>query len=102
MNNELPPLVELHVHLEGTLEPDLIWELAGHNGIQLPYKDLDDLRSRYEFTDLQSFLDLYYANTTVLRTAADFGAMTTAYLRRAGAAGGRHGGGVFGPPAPPH
>src|SRR6478735_833634 len=90
MSSELPPLVELHLHLEGTLEPDLIWALAAHNGIELPYADLDELRSRYEFTDLQSFLDLYYANTAVLRTAADFASMTTAYLRRAATAGVRH------------
>src|SRR6476660_10380133 len=89
MSSELPPLVELHLHLEGTLEPDLIWALAAHNGIELPYADLDELRSRYEFTDLQSFLDLYYANMAVLRTEQDFADMTRAYLGRAALAGVR-------------
>ena len=52
----LTPLAELHLHIEGTLEPELIFALAERNGIELPYADLDELRSRYEFTDLQSFL----------------------------------------------
>ena len=96
---ELPPLVELHLHLEGTLEPELIWSLAELNGIALPYADLDDLRSRYEFTDLQSFLDLYYANTAVLQTAADFAALTRAYLVRAQRAGIKHAEVFFDPQA---
>jgi adenosine deaminase len=88
----LRPLVvaELHLHIEGTLEPELIFELAGRNGIALPYADLDELRGRYEFTDLQSFLDLYYANMAVLQTEQDFADMTRAYLSRAAAAGVRH------------
>lgn len=84
------PCAELHLHIEGTLEPELIFELAARNGIELPYADLDELRARYEFTDLQSFLDLYYANMDVLRTEADFAAMTRAYLASAAAAGVRH------------
>ncbi|MCC3282706.1 MULTISPECIES: adenosine deaminase [Arthrobacter] len=84
------PCAELHLHIEGTLEPELIFELAARNGIELPYADLDELRARYEFTDLQSFLDLYYANMDVLRTEADFADMTRAYLARAAAAGVRH------------
>ena len=84
------PCAELHLHIEGTLEPELIFELAARNGIILPYADLAELRARYEFTDLQSFLDLYYANMEVLRTEADFADMTRAYLRRAAAAGVRH------------
>ncbi|WP_341394958.1 adenosine deaminase [Arthrobacter sp. G119Y2] len=84
------PCAELHLHIEGTLEPELIFELAARNGITLPYADLAELRARYEFTDLQSFLDLYYANMEVLRTEADFADMTRAYLRRAAAAGVRH------------
>ncbi|MDQ1575024.1 MAG: adenine deaminase, partial [Microbacteriaceae bacterium] len=83
------PKVELHIHLEGTLEPELIFELAARNGIQLPY-DLDELRRRYEFTDLQSFLDLYYANLSVVLTEHDFADLTRAYLRRARDAGVRH------------
>ena len=84
------PAVELHVHLEGTLEPEMILALAERNRVELPYADLDDLRSRYSFVDLQSFLDLYYANMAVLRTAEDFHDLTTAYLLRARYAGVRH------------
>src|SRR3954451_19035951 len=84
------PSAELHLHIEGTLEPELIFELAGRNGITLPYADLADLQDRYEFTDLQSFLNLYYSNMEVLRSEADFADMTRAYLRRAAAAGVRH------------
>ena len=84
------PCAELHLHIEGTLEPELIFALAARNGIELPYADLDELRARYEFTDLQSFLNLYYANMEVLRTEADFADMTRAYLTRAAAAGVRH------------
>ncbi|MGF9663269.1 adenosine deaminase [Arthrobacter crystallopoietes] len=85
-----PPCAELHLHIEGTLEPELIFDLAERNGIALPYADLEELRAQYEFTDLQSFLDLYYRNMEVLRTEADFADMTRAYLRRAAAAGVRH------------
>ena len=84
------PKVELHLHIEGTLEPELIMQLAERNGIRLPYADLDELRRQYEFTDLQSFLNLYYANLDVLRTEADFADLTRSYLRRAKAAGVRH------------
>ena len=84
------PTVELHLHLEGTLEPELIYTLAERNGIDLPYDDIDDLRSRYSFTGLQSFLDLYYANMVVLRTEEDFADLTRAYLDRARRAGVRH------------
>ncbi|MHC1559059.1 adenosine deaminase [Actinomycetospora sp. C-140] len=85
-----PPAVELHVHVEGTLEPELIMDLAGRNHVELPYRDLDDLRARYAFDDLPHFLALYYANMAVLRTADDFAAMTRAYLERAAAGGVRH------------
>ncbi|WP_068157758.1 adenosine deaminase [Rhodococcus phenolicus] len=78
---------ELHVHIEGTLEPELIFALAERNGVSLPYRDLADLRSRYEFTDLGSFLELYYANMQVLRTAQDFADLARAYLTRAADAG---------------
>lgn len=86
----LLPKVELHLHIEGTLEPELIFALAARNGITLPYADLEELRRQYEFTDLQSFLDLYYSNMAVLRTEQDFADMTRAYLKRAAAAGVRH------------
>ncbi|MCC4907887.1 adenosine deaminase [Microbacterium sp. cx-59] len=84
------PLVELHLHLEGTLEPDFIMRTAAKNGVSLPWESVEDLRSRYEFTDLQSFLDLYYTNLEVLREREDFRDMTDAYLRRAQQAGVRH------------
>jgi adenosine deaminase len=84
------PMAELHLHLEGTLEPETIFTIAERNRIALPYADLEELRARYAFTDLQSFLDLCYANVAVLRTAEDFADMTTAYLDRAAAAGVRH------------
>lgn len=93
------PLAELHMHIEGSLEPELIFELAQRNRVDLPYRDLDDLRSRYEFTDLQSFLDLYFANMAVLRTAQDFADMTRAYFARAAAAGVRHAEIFFNPQA---
>ena len=80
---------ELHVHLEGTLEPELIFALARRNGLTLPYADVEDLRSRYDFGDLQEFLDLYYANMTVLQRREDFADLTDAYLARAARAGVR-------------
>ena len=84
------PKVELHLHLEGTLEPETVLELARRNKVELPYADLEDLRGRYEFTDLQSFLDLIYANLTVLQTEEDFSDLVTAYVARAAAGGVRH------------
>ena len=84
------PIAELHLHLEGTLEPETIFAIAERNRVALPYADLDELKARYAFTDLQSFLDLCYANVSVLRVAEDFSDMTTAYLDRAAAAGVRH------------
>ncbi|WP_347110126.1 adenosine deaminase [Paenarthrobacter sp. S56] len=85
-----PPVAELHLHIEGTLQPELIFALAERNGIELPYEDIDELREKYEFTDLQSFLDLYYANMAVLQTEQDFTDMTKDYLKRAAAGGVRH------------
>jgi adenosine deaminase len=90
MQARMLPIAELHLHLEGTLEPETIFAIAERNKVKLPYEDLDELRSRYAFTDLQSFLDLCYANVAVLRAAEDFSDMTTAYLDRARAAGVRH------------
>ncbi|MFI9489076.1 adenosine deaminase [Promicromonospora sp. NPDC052451] len=94
-----PPRAELHVHLEGTLEPDLAFELAARNGVRLPYADPDALRAAYDFADLQSFLDLYTANMAVLRTAADFADLTRVYLERAARAGVRHAEITFDPQA---
>jgi adenosine deaminase len=84
------PKAELHVHIEGTLEPELAFALARRNGLTLPHPDVDSLRRAYSFTDLQSFLDLYYALMDVLRTEADFTDLATAYLDRAAAQGVRH------------
>ncbi|CAM3091913.1 Adenine deaminase [Arthrobacter ulcerisalmonis] len=96
---ELLPIAELHLHIEGTLQPELIFALAARNGMDLPYTDLDELRALYQFTDLQSFLDLYYANMAVLQTEEDFADMTRAYLERAAAAGVRHAEIMFDPQA---
>lgn len=95
----LLPKAELHLHIEGTLEPELILELAARNGIELPHPTLEELRAQYEFTDLQSFLDLYYANMAVLVAEADFADMTRAYLRRARESGVRHAEIMFDPQA---
>lgn len=93
------PKAELHLHIEGTLEPELILELAARNGITLPFPSLAQLREQYEFSDLQSFLNLYYANMAVLVTADDFADMTRAYLRRAQESGVRHAEIMFDPQA---
>lgn len=77
------PKAELHLHIEGSLEPELIFRMAARNGIALPYESVNALRQAYQFTDLQSFLDLYYAGAGVLITEEDFYDMTMAYLRRA-------------------
>ncbi|WP_221352594.1 adenosine deaminase [Streptomyces beigongshangae] len=84
------PKAELHLHIEGTLEPELAFELAARNGVTLPYADTEELRTAYEFSDLQSFLDLYYGLMAVLRTEEDFAALADAYLARAAAQGVRH------------
>ena len=77
------PKAELHVHIEGTLEPELMFELAARNGIALPYASVDAARAAYEFADLQGFLELFYGGAAVLRTDADFYDLTRAYLARA-------------------
>lgn len=79
------PKAELHIHIEGSLEPELIFELARRNGVALSYPSVDALRSAYAFTDLQSFLDIYYAGASVLLKAQDFHDMAWAYFRRASA-----------------
>lgn len=84
------PKAELHLHLEGTLEPELMFALAARNGVALPYASVDEARAAYEFTDLQSFLDLYYAGCAVLVTEQDFYDLTRAYLDRAAAESVRH------------
>lgn len=77
------PKAELHMHIEGSLEPELIFALAQRNGVQLRYGSVEELRSAYAFTDLQSFLDIYYAGASVLLQAQDFYDMAMAYLARA-------------------
>jgi adenosine deaminase len=84
------PKAELHLHIEGTLEPELAFALARRNGVRLPYADTEELRTAYLFEDLQSFLDLYYALMAVLRTEEDFEELADAYLARAAAQGVRH------------
>lgn len=84
------PKAELHLHIEGTLEPELVVELARRNRIELPTYDVQAIRARYSFANLQSFLDVYYENLAVLRTEQDFHDLAAAYLRRAAAQGVRH------------
>jgi len=84
------PKAELHLHIEGTLEPELVVELARRNRIELPTYDVEAIRARYSFANLQSFLDVYYENLAVLRTEQDFHDLAAAYLRRAAAQGVRH------------
>jgi adenosine deaminase len=84
------PKAELHLHIEGTLEPEQMFELAGRNGISVPYPDVDAVRQAYVFDSLQSFLDIYYAGCAVLVTEQDFYDLTSAYLRRAAGQGVRH------------
>ncbi|WP_430738139.1 adenosine deaminase [Psychrobacter sp. VH5] len=74
------PKAELHLHIEGSLEPDLMFRLAQRNDIQIPYKGIDDVRRAYNFTNLQTFLDIYYAGANVLITQQDFYDLTWAYI----------------------
>lgn len=84
------PKAELHMHIEGSLEPELIFALAERNGVKLNYGSVEELRRAYAFTDLQSFLDIYYAGASVLLNEQDFYDMTWAYLQRAKADNVRH------------
>ena len=84
------PKAELHLHIEGTLEPELAFALAARNGVALPYADTEELRKAYLFEDLQSFLNLYYELMAVLRTEQDFADLANAYLARAAEQGVRH------------
>jgi len=84
------PKAELHLHIEGTLEPELMLALAQRNQIDLPYADVEEIRRAYEFSDLQSFLDIYYAGAAVLVTEQDFYDLTWAYLERAASDNVRH------------
>ncbi len=82
---QLMPKAELHMHIEGSLEPELMFALAQRNGVAMAYADVEALRRAYVFDDLQSFLDIYHAGTLVLRTEQDFYDMAHAYLARAAA-----------------
>jgi adenosine deaminase len=84
------PKAELHIHVEGSLEPEMVFALAERNAVTVPFTSVADLQARYSFADLQSFLDLYYACMKVLRTEQDFHDLATAYLKRAHAQGVRH------------
>lgn len=84
------PKAELHMHLEGSLEPETLIKLAGHNGIRLPYADAEAVRQAYRFDSLQSFLDLFYLGLTVLQKGSDFYEMTSAYFARAARENVRH------------
>jgi adenosine deaminase len=77
------PKAELHIHIEGSLEPEVIFTLAKRNGVKLSYDSIEALKRAYEFNDLQSFLDIYYAGASVLLTEEDFYTMTAAYVERA-------------------
>ena len=79
------PKAELHIHIEGSLEPELIFQLAQRNGVKLAYPSVEALRAAYAFTDLQSFLDIYYAGASVLLKPQDFDDMAWAYFQRAAA-----------------
>ncbi len=76
------PKAELHLHIEGSLEPQMMFELAERNGIDIPYSSVEDVRDAYEFNDLQSFLDIYYTGAEVLQKTEDFFDLTLAYLKK--------------------
>lgn len=84
------PKAELHLHIEGTLEPEMMMKLARRNGVEIPYASVAEIRNAYNFTDLQSFLDIYYAGAQVLREEQDFYELTSAYLERAAMDNVRH------------
>jgi adenosine deaminase len=83
------PVAELHIHIEGTLEPELLVHLAARNGTWMPTLDVEELRAQYQFQNLQSFLDVHYGNLRVLKIERDFYDLASAYLTRAAAAGVR-------------
>ncbi len=84
------PKAELHLHIEGSLEPELMFELARRNGIELPFASVEAIRAAYDFSNLQDFLDIYYQGANVLRTQADFYDLAMAYFARAAADHVRH------------
>ncbi|HSR72550.1 MAG TPA: adenosine deaminase, partial [Kiloniellales bacterium] len=84
------PKAELHLHIEGTLEPEMMFALARRNGVSLPFGSVEEVRAAYRFENLQSFLDLYYQGMSVLRREEDFYELALAYLERAAAQTVRH------------
>jgi adenosine deaminase len=81
------PKAELHIHIEGSLEPEMMFEMAGKHGVKLPYADVEAVRRAYQFNNLQEFLDIYYAGAAVLIDRVDFRDLMVAYLKRAHADG---------------
>jgi len=79
---EKMPKVELHLHIEGSFEPELMFEIARRNKIEIPYKNIEEVKAAYNFNNLQEFLDIYYAGANVLQTEQDFYDLTRAYLNR--------------------
>ena len=92
MNNFIKglPKAELHLHIEGTLEPELMLEIAGRNGIKLPYESVEEIRNAYNFSNLQEFLDIYFDGMKVLIEEKDFYDLTTSYLEKAHSQSVRH------------
>ena len=84
------PKAELHIHIEGSLEPELMFEIAGRNGVALPYDSVEQARRAYDFSDLQSFLDIYYKGMQVLLHEQDFYDLTWTYLQKVSAQNVRH------------
>jgi adenosine deaminase len=84
------PKAELHLHLEGSFEPELMFAIARRNKADIPFKSVEEVRAAYRFANLQDFLDIYYRSADVLRTEEDFYELTLAYLKRAAADGVRH------------
>lgn len=84
------PKAELHIHIEGSLEPQLMFKLAERNRVDIPFRSVEEARAAYDFSNLQEFLDLYYRGMSVLRTEEDFFDLTMAYLNRARADNVRH------------
>ena len=85
------PKAELHLHIEGSLEPELMFALAQRNGVAIPFANVNEVRAAYAFSNLQDFLDIYYQGMGVLITEQDFHDLTAAYLARAHADNVRHG-----------
>ena len=84
------PKAELHIHIEGSLEPELMFALAKRNGVEIPYGSVEEVRAAYRFSNLQDFLDIYYRGADVLRAEADFRDLASAYFERAAADNVRH------------